>query len=45
MVATATRGGRHLVAVVMSSDNFFADATRLLDYGFAHTVSAERRRT
>jgi D-alanyl-D-alanine carboxypeptidase (penicillin-binding protein 5/6) len=34
MVATATRGGHHLVAVVMSSDNFFADATRLLDYGF-----------
>lgn len=45
MVATATRGGRHLVAVVMSSDNFFADATRLLDYGFAQKLSAERRRT
>jgi D-alanyl-D-alanine carboxypeptidase (penicillin-binding protein 5/6) len=38
MVATATRGGRRLVAVVMSSDNFFADATRLLDYGFAQPV-------
>jgi D-alanyl-D-alanine carboxypeptidase (penicillin-binding protein 5/6) len=38
MVATATRGGRHLVAVVMNSDNFFADATRLLDYGFAQPV-------
>jgi D-alanyl-D-alanine carboxypeptidase (penicillin-binding protein 5/6) len=41
MVATATRGGRHLVAVVMTSDNFFADATRLLDYGF--TTSLKRR--
>jgi len=38
MVATATRGGRHLVAVVMNSDNFFVDATRLLDYGFAQRV-------
>jgi serine-type D-Ala-D-Ala carboxypeptidase (penicillin-binding protein 5/6) len=35
MVATATRGGRHLVAVVMSSDVFFTDAAKLLDYGFA----------
>lgn len=41
MVATATRGGRHLVAVVMSSDNFFADAIKLLDYGF--TTSVNRR--
>jgi D-alanyl-D-alanine carboxypeptidase (penicillin-binding protein 5/6) len=39
MVATATRGGRHLVAVVMNSDNFFADAVRLLDYGFATSVA------
>jgi D-alanyl-D-alanine carboxypeptidase (penicillin-binding protein 5/6) len=39
MVATATRGGRHLVAVVMSSDNFSADAVRLLDYGFATSVT------
>jgi serine-type D-Ala-D-Ala carboxypeptidase (penicillin-binding protein 5/6) len=38
MVATAVRAGHHLVAVVMHSDNFFADATRLLDYGF--TVEA-----
>jgi D-alanyl-D-alanine carboxypeptidase (penicillin-binding protein 5/6) len=35
MVATATRGTRSLVAVIMHSDNFFADATRLFDYGFA----------
>jgi serine-type D-Ala-D-Ala carboxypeptidase (penicillin-binding protein 5/6) len=41
MVATAARGDRHLVAVVMNSDNFFADAVRLLDYGF--TTSAPRR--
>jgi serine-type D-Ala-D-Ala carboxypeptidase (penicillin-binding protein 5/6) len=40
MVATATRGGRHLVAVVMNSDNFFADATKLLDYGFAQRLQA-----
>jgi D-alanyl-D-alanine carboxypeptidase (penicillin-binding protein 5/6) len=39
MVATATRGGRHLVAVVMSSDNSSADAVRLLDYGFATSVT------
>jgi serine-type D-Ala-D-Ala carboxypeptidase (penicillin-binding protein 5/6) len=35
MVATATRGHRRLVAVILHSDNFFADATRLLDYGFS----------
>jgi len=35
MVATAARGGRRLIAVVMHSDNFFADATTLLDYGFS----------
>jgi serine-type D-Ala-D-Ala carboxypeptidase (penicillin-binding protein 5/6) len=37
MVATATRGGRHLVAVVLDSPNFFNDATHLLDYGFAQS--------
>jgi D-alanyl-D-alanine carboxypeptidase len=35
MVATATRGGRHLVAVVMDSDYFFTDAIALLNYGFS----------
>ena len=35
VVATATRGGRHLIAVVMHSDVFFTDAARLLDYGFS----------
>lgn len=35
VVITATRNGRHLLAVVMHSDVFFTDAARLLDYGFA----------
>lgn len=35
VVATATRGGRHLLAVVMNSNVFFTDASRLLDYGFS----------
>jgi serine-type D-Ala-D-Ala carboxypeptidase (penicillin-binding protein 5/6) len=43
MVATATRNGHHLVAVVMHSDNFFADATKLLDYGFGAVTPAGRR--
>lgn len=38
MVATASRSGRVLVAVVMDSTNFFADATRLLDYGYSVTA-------
>jgi len=37
MVATATRAGRRLVAVVMSSDVFFTDAIALLDYGYAQS--------
>lgn len=39
VVATATRGGRHLLAVVMHSEVFFTDAGRLLDYGFATPAS------
>jgi D-alanyl-D-alanine carboxypeptidase (penicillin-binding protein 5/6) len=39
VVATATRNGHHLVAVVMHSDVFFTDAARLLDYGFSTTTS------
>ena len=35
LVATATRGGRHLLAVVLGSDVFFTDAVRMLDYGFS----------
>jgi D-alanyl-D-alanine carboxypeptidase (penicillin-binding protein 5/6) len=38
MGATATRNGRHLVAVVMNSDIFFSDAVKLLDYGFSTSV-------
>jgi D-alanyl-D-alanine carboxypeptidase (penicillin-binding protein 5/6) len=34
MVATAARGNRRLVAVILHSDNFFGDATKLLNYGF-----------
>ncbi len=36
IVATATRGGRHLIAVVMNATHFSAaDATVLLNYGFS----------
>jgi D-alanyl-D-alanine carboxypeptidase (penicillin-binding protein 5/6) len=34
-VTTATRGNRHLIAVVMHSDVFVTDAEHLLDYGFS----------
>jgi D-alanyl-D-alanine carboxypeptidase (penicillin-binding protein 5/6) len=34
MVATASRGNRRLVAVILHSQNFFGDATKLLNYGF-----------
>src|SRR5439155_3092173 len=34
-VATATRGGRRLIAVVMHSNSFVTDAEHLLDYGFS----------
>ena len=35
LVAAAERGGRSLLVVVLGSRHHFADATRLLDYGFA----------
>jgi D-alanyl-D-alanine carboxypeptidase len=35
MVATANRDGRRMVAVILHSDNFFADAHVLLDYGYS----------
>ena len=35
LIATATRGGRHLLVVVMGSPSIFAEAATLLDYGFA----------
>lgn len=39
MVATASRNGRQLVAVVMDSTNFFADAVSLLNYGYSVAVA------
>jgi D-alanyl-D-alanine carboxypeptidase len=36
MVATATRNGRHLIAVVLNATGYSTgDATVLLDYGFS----------
>ena len=35
LIATASRGGRHLMVVVMGSPNIFVEAASLLDYGFA----------
>jgi serine-type D-Ala-D-Ala carboxypeptidase (penicillin-binding protein 5/6) len=35
LVASATRRGVTLIAVVLNSPNMYADTTRLLDYGFA----------
>jgi D-alanyl-D-alanine carboxypeptidase len=35
MVATARRNGHRLIAVILHSDSFFTDATRLLDYGYS----------
>ncbi|MGB9859127.1 MAG: hypothetical protein ACPLQP_04240, partial [Moorellaceae bacterium] len=36
LVASATREGRQLIAVVMDSPNMYREASLLLDYGFAH---------
>lgn len=35
LIATASRGGRHLLVVVMGSPAIFGEAATLLDYGFA----------
>jgi D-alanyl-D-alanine carboxypeptidase len=35
LIATATRGGRHLLVVVMGSPSPFNEAASVLDYGFA----------
>jgi D-alanyl-D-alanine carboxypeptidase (penicillin-binding protein 5/6) len=35
LIATATRGGRHLLLVLMGSDIMFGDGVKLMDYGFA----------
>jgi D-alanyl-D-alanine carboxypeptidase (penicillin-binding protein 5/6) len=34
LIATATRGGRHLLLVLLGSDIMFGDGVRLMDYGF-----------
>jgi serine-type D-Ala-D-Ala carboxypeptidase (penicillin-binding protein 5/6) len=34
LVATATRGGRHLLLVLLGSDIMFGDGVKLMDYGF-----------
>jgi D-alanyl-D-alanine carboxypeptidase len=39
MIATATRDGRRLVAVVLDDGVFFTDAVKLLDYGFATSMT------
>jgi D-alanyl-D-alanine carboxypeptidase len=36
LVATATRHGRKLIAVVLDDPNMYADARRLLNLGFSH---------
>jgi serine-type D-Ala-D-Ala carboxypeptidase (penicillin-binding protein 5/6) len=38
LIATATRGGRHLLLVLMGSDIMFGDGVKLMDYGFATPV-------
>jgi D-alanyl-D-alanine carboxypeptidase len=35
LIATATRGGRHLMVVLLASPRVFDEAAALLDYGFA----------
>jgi D-alanyl-D-alanine carboxypeptidase len=37
LVASATRHGKRLIAVVLDSPNMYADAKHLLNLGFAHT--------
>jgi len=37
LVASATRHGRRLIAVVLDSPNLYGDATRLLNLGFSHS--------
>ncbi len=36
LIAAATHRGHRLIAVILGSNNRYADATALLDYGFAH---------
>ncbi|HEV3460961.1 MAG TPA: D-alanyl-D-alanine carboxypeptidase family protein [Candidatus Dormibacteraeota bacterium] len=37
LIATATRGGRHLAVVLLASPRIFEEAAALLDYGFANS--------
>jgi D-alanyl-D-alanine carboxypeptidase (penicillin-binding protein 5/6) len=39
VIASATRGGRHLLVVVMGSPRVFQEGATLLDYGFAVSPS------
>jgi serine-type D-Ala-D-Ala carboxypeptidase (penicillin-binding protein 5/6) len=39
VAGSATRGGRHLVVLVMGSKVFFTEAERLLDYGFSTSIA------
>jgi D-alanyl-D-alanine carboxypeptidase (penicillin-binding protein 5/6) len=39
LIATATRGGRHLLVVVMGSPSPFVGAASVLNYGFATPVA------
>ncbi len=39
LVVSATRGKTSLIAVVLDSGNMYADATRLLNLGFAEASS------
>jgi len=41
LVASATRGGWRLIAVLLHSNDLWGDASRLLTYGFAHYRSVE----
>jgi len=38
IIATVTRGDRHLMVVLMGSDAMYGDAVRLFDYGFTGSV-------
>jgi D-alanyl-D-alanine carboxypeptidase (penicillin-binding protein 5/6) len=39
VAGSATRGGRHLLVLVMGSAVFFTEAERLLDYGFSTSIA------
>jgi D-alanyl-D-alanine carboxypeptidase len=41
LVSSAERGGRELIAVVMGSEDHFADTRELLEYGFATMGAAD----